>query len=277
VVWVCDIPWKKNHGVLCPVSSPHIPLEIDRNELRRALLKNRALMAMWSSHWDSNNPAEWWWVVCDTENYDITKITKDKMRQKIRKGLKNCDTRLLTIDDFLRLSYPIYCASFIDYGLKPVGEKRYRKHYLNLERYPGHHYWGTFYQDQMASYAHSTVIDGIVILVDGKRDKRLEKSLANCAKYYNMLNYYLNNGLRYVTNGWKTMLHDTNISDFLEYFEFRKVFCRLELELSPLAKFVDRFQILHLLSYFRLNKILGNRWNKLEAFNKLLRIAESFR
>lgn len=276
VVWICDVPWKKNHGVLFPVTSPHIPLEIDRNELRRALLKHKALMAMWTSHWDIENPTEWWWIACDIKNYDITKVTKDKMRQKIRKGLKSCDVRPIHVDEFCRLSYPIYHAALISYGIKPMNEKNYCKHYMGLAAYPGEQFWGSFYHDQMASYTHATIVDGAVILVDGKHDPKLGKFKATTAMEYTMLNHYLNHGFRYVTNGWRPMLHDTNISDFLEDFEFRKVFCRLEIELSPLAKIVDRFHILNLLSYSRLNKILGYNWKKLESFNKLLRIAESF-
>ena len=277
VVWICDIPWRKNHGVLSPLPPPHIPLEIDRSELRGALLKHRALMAMWTSHWDSKNPSEWWWLACDIKNYDITKVNKDKMRQKIRKGLKLCDVRQIHVDEFCRLSYPIYNEALKGYGIEPMNEVNYRKHYMEIASYQGEQFWGAFYQDQMGSFSHATIVDGAVILVDGKRDPRLQKFKATTALEYVLLNHYMNNGFRYVTNGWRPMLHDTNISDFLEDFEFRKVFCQLEIELSPLAKIVDRCHILNLLSRLRLSKMLGYKWKKLESFDKLLRIAESFR
>ena len=49
---------------------------------------------------------------------------------------------------------------------------------------------------------------------------------------YTVLNYYLNDcGKRYVSNGTRSVIHETNVQDYYqEHFNFRKAYCKLQIK-----------------------------------------------
>jgi hypothetical protein len=175
------------------------------------------------------------------------------------------------------LAYPIYRAALESYGERPPTESEYVENMERLAAYPGTEFWGAFYKGSMAAFAICQIVDGAVNLGSTKSDPELKRYNPNAALFYTISQHYLKNGLKYVSNGWRTLLHPTNINELLERLGFRKMFCRLNVQLSSFARIIDESNLVRWGSYVGLKKLVGKKWAQLEGFDKLVRIAETFR
>ncbi len=275
-IFVGGIPWEKYNGILTPLCVPHVPIDVDRDELRRALDRNKMLLALWTTHWESFSDSQWWWVVCDIDEYDVTRVESSRGRSSIRRGLRSCVVRRLRAGDFISLSYPLHKAALERYGVDAPDENQYAEEIMALGRNPGNHFWGAFVEEQMAAYLFCRVMDGVCRTVTGAPLKELNKYNPMAAMFYTVSKYYLDKDLNYVTNGWRTLLHDTSMNDFLETLGFRKVFCKVNIELSPLAKIINSSHLIKWGAYLRLNRLSSERWRQLEAFSRLVKIFKTF-
>lgn len=276
VVWVGKNPWRKYGRMLVPLTGPHSLSDVDRGAIRKAIREHNMLLACWTSDWDKYDESEWWWIACDDRDYDLTRLTSAQGKKKIKRGLKNCEVRQLEIDEFLCFSYPIYKEAQIRYGLRPLGKTEYCELHVQESKYPGRHYWGAFYQGHPAAYLDFLIIDGMGFISSGASDFSLKKLNCNSALDYTVTRHYLNQGLNYVTNGWRPLLHQTNIYDHLKSIGYRKVFCRANIELSIMAEITYRSLISRWGHHVGLQKITGKIWNQLMAFDRLVRISETF-
>ncbi len=275
-VWLSDIPWHLYGRMLMPLCMPHIPFEVNRQEVRDALSQHNALLACWTTDWDSFDESNWWWVVCDSAEYDIERVSSAGERKSIRRGLRRCSVRRIEVSEFAPLAYPIYQTALRGYGTRPPEATRFAEDVDRWASYPGTEFWGAFHEGKMGAYVVCRVIDGAVAMISSKSDPELHKHKPNAALFYTLSRYYLRDGLQYITGGSRALLHPTAIQDFLEKLGFRKAFCRVNVELSPMARIADRSRIVQWGTYLGLRNLFGPRWRQLEGLDKLMRIASSF-
>jgi hypothetical protein len=276
VVSLDGVPWHLYGRVLMPLSMPHIPIEVDRAALRTAMAHTKALLACWTTHWDGYDDSEWWWVACDQDEYDVETVASPAGRQSIRKGLRNCSVSRIEATEFRSLAYPIQRAALVRYGGRPPTEAEWAEHVDHLAGYPGTEFWGAFHDGHLAAFAVCLIIDGAVDLGSAKSDPDFHKYEPNAALFHTVCKHYLGNGLGYVTNGSRTLSHPTAINDFLEKLGFRKVHCRVDVELSPVAKIIDAAGLVKWGRYAGFPKLIGARWSQLESFARLMTIARTF-
>lgn len=265
-VWVADVPWHLYGRVLMPLTMPHIPLSVDRSHLRRVMSKCGALLACWTTDWDCAGATEWWWVACDQDNYDFETLLSKDGRHSIRKGLRECEVRLLDVEEFCGSAYPIYRAAVESYGARPPEREAFARDIHGLARYQGTDFWGAFYDNQMAAFTVCQIRDGAVDLSMGKSDPRFHRHKPNAALFYSLTRHYLSGGMKYVTNGARTLSHPTTINDFLEKLGFRKVYCRVEVELSLAASVVERSRIARWGQKIGLPRVLPGQWEQVKSF-----------
>jgi hypothetical protein len=276
VVWLDGVPWHLYGRALMPLAMPHIPIEVDRAGLREAMAQTKALLACWTTHWNGYDDSEWWWVACDQDEYDVETVTSPAGRQSIRKGLRSCSVSRVEAAEFRSLAYPIQRAALVRYGAKPPTESEWAGHVDHLSSYPGTEFWGAFYDGHLAAFVICLVIDGAVDLGSAKSDPDFHKHEPNAALFYTVCKHYLGNGLGYVTNGSRTLSHPTAINAYLEKLGFRKIPCRVEVELSPVAKAIHAAGLVTWGRYAGFSKLLGARWSQIESFGKLMSIARTF-
>jgi len=276
VVWLGGIPWYLYGRVLMPLCMPHIPVEVDRAEVRGAISQHNALLACWTTEWDAFDTSEWWWTVCDQSNYNVENIPSSQGRASIRQGLRQCNACRVEASEFARLAYPIHRAAVERYGDRPPLETGYAEGIERLAAYPGTEFWGAFHEGSMAAFAACRIVDGAVELITAKSNPQLHRYEPNSTLFYTLCKDYLDSGLKYVSNGSRTLWHPTTINVFLEKLGFRKVFCRVNLQLSPSARIVEGTRFVRWGPYLGLRRLLGAKWAQLEGFDKLMRIAETF-
>jgi len=135
---------------------------------------------------------------------------------------------------------------------------------------------GAPFKKRLAAFAICQTIDDAVKLGSTKSEPTLHRYNPNAALFYTIAQHYLNGGKRYITNGWRTLWHPTKINTFLEQVGFRKVYCKLQVELSPVAELFYRSHMATWGSTLGFNKVFGARWHQIEGLHKLIRIAKTF-
>jgi hypothetical protein len=138
--------------------------------------------------------------------------------------------------------------------------------------------WGAFVDGKMAAYSGCIVLQGAVSLGTTKSDPDTHAHNPNAALFYTLTHHYLHERkMDYVTNGSRTLLHPSNINEFLENCGFRKVYARLNLELSSVARAVDKVHLDTWAGAVGVPKLLPAVWSKLQGFRSMMNIADTFR
>jgi hypothetical protein len=275
VVWLGDAPWELRRRALRPLWMPHRAISVDASDVRKALAETGAIYAHWTEGWDTP-PSEWWYVCCDDEEYDLARLRKGP-RSDIRKGLTACEVRKLEPEWFARNGYPVYKAAFRHYGTRPpLSETGFVDEFTTQALYPGRETWGAFVGDTLAAWVSCLVIEDVVLTSSSKSDPTFFGAHPNNAVLYVLTRHYLRErGLKYVSAGARVMRHKTNVQDFKERMGYRRVHCRLRVELSRKGSFVNALRVpswvRSVLPGARLNTAIDN----LEALSALVRIAHS--
>jgi hypothetical protein len=280
VIWIDDIPWNVRDRILEPLSMPHTIENVNREKVHKALSDTNALLAYWTDDW-GRAESEWWWICCDDKEYDIENVINSRGRRGIHKGMKDCSVSRVVPKDFPNLTYNIFSESMKSYGIKsskiPTKEEYYES-IMNKSEYEGFELWGTFVGDKLAAFATCVVIDDVVMFGSTKSDPKLHTHSPNNALFYHITKHYLRErGILYVTNGSRTLLHPTTINDFLIRMGFRKVFCRLNVELSNFTKLLLNLTGSELNKYLKFFwKMFPRQYEKFQAFLKLVEIGKTF-
>lgn len=278
IIWIDNKPWVLRNRILEPVNMPHTIKNVNRDKIRKALKTTKALFAYWTDQWDSAE-SEWWWTICDNNDYDIEFIENARGRRGIRKGLKECSVRQLEPYNFIELTYDIFIRNIRSYGyLKIPTMSEYKSDILKKSQFEGYELWGAFVNQEIAAWATCVVIDDAVILGSTKSNPDLHKYSPNNALFYHITRHYLRERkVKYVSNGARTLLHTTSINDFLIRMGFRKSYSRLNIELSDSSKIlylIVKSDILGILNL--LKKISPEKYLKMDAFIKLVQISKTF-
>lgn len=280
VIWIDDIPWFVRNKLLLPLSMPHTIKYVDRKKVREALISTNSLLAHWSDEWDCKE-SEWWWTCCDDRNYDIENIKNPSGRRGIRKGISACSVHRIEAKNFSNLAYNIYSKSLKSYGLnnlKIPTEEQYNKEILEFSEYEGYELWGAFVNGRLAAFATCTVVNNAVSLGSTKSDPDMHKYYPNNALFYHVTRHYLKErGILYVTNGTRTLLHPTTINDFLIRMGYRRIFCRLNIELSTYSKLMMSIGIEFWEKQLKIfSRLFPNQWVKFKALLELNKISKTF-
>lgn len=224
--------WSLYNGALIPASLCPDYRELTSDEARALLRKSGAWFLRYSSI-PCNCDTSWWYVLCD--RFDPSQISA-KTRQNIRRGRRECIVQEVDAERLAADGYPCYSAAFERYrGRRPLPEVAFKEMLLDTLGGP-FSYWGVFYQGQLAGYCQC-VIDG-------------NQAITNVTKYHpeylrHRSAYALMDGLiqTYVvgqnmvlSNGNRSIAHDTNYQEVLISLGFRKQFCRLNVVYDPWLK-----------------------------------------
>ncbi|MBM4396217.1 MAG: hypothetical protein FJ087_11050 [Deltaproteobacteria bacterium] len=241
VVQVAGEPWQLSGRRLGPLAPPHRPPAASAEAVRRALAGTGALVASWNDGWDTP-PLPWWWVCCDDPGYDVEGLPRNA-RRDVRAGLRRCEVRRVEPAELAEGGFAVYRAAFerYDVHVTALTAEGFAAEVRRNAAYPGRESWGAFADGRMVAWASCIVVDDVVLLASAKSDPAHLKAMPNNAIAYELARHYLRDRrMRYVTDGSRTVAHDTRYQDFLLRMGWRKVFCPLRLVLSPAARLAAR-------------------------------------
>lgn len=221
------INWKLYQGVLMPDVPPHIEVELKKKEIKYLIKQTNAYFVRWISEWDIKN-GKFWYIIKD-EKEDINAY-KSKIRNQIKKGFKNCRVEKVNKEYIAEYGYEVYKKAFKRYNtfLKAISEDRFKKNILNSGN--NIDFWGVFVDDnKLIAYSQNRIRENVCEYNVTKFDPDFLKLRPSEALFFEMNRYYLNEkNFLYVSDGARSLSHQTNIQDFLiNKFKFRKAYCKL--------------------------------------------------
>ena len=227
--------WYVYHKALVRASNVPEFINMDHQTARQLLFQSGALFIRWSSH-PSNQVTPWWWMICD--HYDFARL-RSNMRNQIRRGYKECTVQRVSVQWLADSGYECYKNAFLRYRhTTPANEDDFKAYILGLAGCDTlFECWAVFAKDRLAGYAICTVEEQRgVSMTDIKYDPAFLKCYSSYAMIDTLLKeYVVQRGLQ-VNNGTRSIVHDTNIQDFLLKFGFWRQYCRLNLQYrSPIG------------------------------------------
>ena len=222
---------------LIPGEPPHI--SVDTHNIISLIKSNKVLFARWVTNFDSKEKMPFWYIIKDN-NTDINSYSTNT-RNQIRKGLKNCKIRIIDKSEIKKKGYNIYKSAFKNYkGSQRLKNKQ--DFVLDLEN--DFHCWGIYNKENnLIGYAQNRILNNSCDYSTIKVHPKYLKIYPYYALFYEMNKYYLEKmNLQYVSDGARSISHQTNIQKFLvTKFKFRKAYCRLHIIYHPMIKPIVHF------------------------------------
>jgi len=228
--------WRKYNGALIPSLPPH--LEVDTTDLNKKIRDGNVFFARWTTNFDCKKETEFWYVICD-EKLEISDYSKNT-RNQIRRGLRNCEVKIIDKKIVLEEGFKSYTAAFLKYNthLEAKSEDEFHQEIESLGN--EWEFWGIYNEGKMIGYCQNKVVNFCCDYSIIKFHPDYLKLYPSYALFYTMNKYYLNEkNFKYVNDGARSISHETNIQSFLiQKFKFRKAYCKLNIIYSPKIKFI---------------------------------------
>lgn len=265
------VKWYFYQGALLPRTPPHKEIFLTKEEEKQLLKKSKAFFLRYTNGWNSAE-SDFWYVIKDKrEGLDTY---KSKVRNQIKKGLKNCIVKKVDRETIANSAYEVYYEAFKNYTTFHVAtsEESFRQSILDSTD----DFWAVYSQgNTIIAYANNFIEEGMCHYNSMKFHPKFLNLYPSYALIYTMNEYYLNqHGYLYLNDGARSIAHSTNIQDFLiKKFNFRKAYCKLNIEYRWDIKIV-----INLLYPFRdmVQKLNGNLFEKIYVVLKQEEIRRSF-
>lgn len=235
--------WKYYNHAMIPTCAPHE--EPDLTAIRNGQIWGKTtggrtpLLARWTTDWDCKTETNWWYCIKDTPIV-LEKLPK-QARKDIRKGLKNCAVRTITVDQYTDQLYECYCAAWSKYknADKAMDKDDFTRSCRERKELV---YWAAFEaaSGKLIGYFSVNEKNGYVEICQAKFHPDYLHIQVSGALYYTVLNYYLEKeGIRYVSSGSRSINHVTNTQEYKEKtFGYRKAYCKLHIKFNPRVRWL---------------------------------------
>ena len=222
--------WRKYNGAIIPLHPPHIEVKESSIKIQQIVQESNVFFARWISHFDCKKQLSFWYVIHDTPMGMNDYSTNT--RNQIRKGLKNFQIKIIDRSIIEQEGYDIYTSALQQQNTfwKLKGKEPFIK---DLEG--EWEFWGIYFEASLIGYSQNKVTNGCCDYSTIKIDPRYKKRYPSYALFYLMNKFYLNQKkLNYVSDGARSLAHQSNVQDFLiRKFKFRKAFCYLHVVYNP--------------------------------------------
>ena len=235
-----DVRWRNNQGGLFLLSPPCRLKHFDNETARQLLKTSRQLFIRWESDFDNDVESPWWHVI-RSEPLLIHSLGK-KMRYQIRRGINSFRCEPASRAVILSLGYEVYKKAFTRY-------KTHEKEYTEVEflekvsSLPEQtEFWGVWSKNtnELVAFSENYVEDTACYFVSMWFDPSSFKDYSSYILLFEMISHYINDrNFRYVSNGSRSLSHDTNIHEFLiNKFGFYKAHAKLNVEYVSWLRFL---------------------------------------
>jgi hypothetical protein len=247
--------WTPYHKALVPASAKPEPVDLELPQAKDLLRKSGTFFLRYFTR-TFEEPTDFWYTACNS--YEIANLSRHT-RYEIRRAHKGCVVRLTDPVWLAANGYECYAAAFARYrNQRAESTKHFQENLLGDVGGP-FEFWAVFIQEKLAGYAKCVVGNDYAVTVVCKLHPDYLSFYPAYALVDSMLRVYVTDGHKTVSNGFRSIAHDTNMQEFLLKFGFRRVYCDLRVVyrpalgscvkcLYPLKSVVDRIPDIHLTS-----------------------------
>ena len=252
--------WRHHFNSLLPLTPPLITPQIDKNKAKKLLNANSSLLIRWESNFDFPKETQWWHIIKDSQ-VDLGSYSRNT-RSKVRRGNKKYAISIVDKSEIIKFAYPIYRDTFNSYTTFEhlLSESEFKKELIDFPSFS--EFWIIKHRDtsKYVGFCENIVLNNTCFYNTIWVTPYAKKKYASYILIHEMNKYYLNDkGFKFVSDGARSVSHQTNIHDFLQSkFGFRRAYCKLNV--------VYRWDVgllIHLLFPFK------NLIKKVSYFNKI--------
>lgn len=233
-----NLVFRKHMGAIIPISLPHEILDISYKDAYTILKKHSGFFIRWEDNFNAAHENNWWHIIKD-DQININNYSSNT-RSKIRRGLRRFDIIQVEKTEILKKGYQIYAEVFDQY--KTIEKK------LNLDQFvtainslPNNTEFYAIYDKEskeMVGFVENYISSMAMFIVSIWIKPWALQKYANYALVYKMIIDYLEErSFRYISDGARSVSHDTEIHEFLiSKFKFRKAYAHMHIAYSPLLR-----------------------------------------
>lgn len=222
-----------SNKMLFPSFAPDVEFKSKKKDIIGVIKINKCLLLRYISDFDNPNYSSFWYIIKD-KFIPIEDFSKNT-RNQVKKGLKNCEVKKVSLDFFRSNCYEIYSSSILSYGQTPVTKAEFENSTFEDET---RDFWVAFDKEKNTPIAYSSnkITENSVNYTYIKYHTDYKNLYPSYALHYEMDKYYLDEKkLGYVNVGARSLLHETGVQDFLIHkFKYRKAFCKLNIVYNPM-------------------------------------------
>lgn len=229
------VRWRENQGGLFPLSPAKLLDDVTSSAARELLERNGEVFIRWESDFDKVADTSWWHIIKDTPE-TLENLPK-KTRYMIRKANKAYEARPVEVSDIRDQGYSVYVKAYERYEThEPILSER--EFWEALDELPVEtEWWGVFDREtsELVAFSENYVENDACFYVTMWLEPEAMAKFAGYLLFHEMeLHYLQDRKFQYVSDGARSLSHDTNIHDFLiSKFNFRKAYARLHVVYKP--------------------------------------------
>ncbi|MGH9678867.1 MAG: hypothetical protein ACRD4Y_02855 [Candidatus Acidiferrales bacterium] len=175
-------------------------------------------------------PTQFWYTACD--HYCFEKL-HHKVRSQIRRAYRDCRVERVDPHWMGENGYSCVAAAVSRYPRAlHDSEKEFQTKCYASEGGP-FDYWGAFIGDRLVGFSKCVVGTNYAACVIFKLDPNYLAYSPASALQDSMLQAYVMRQHKTVFNGFRPIVHSTNMHEFLLKFGYRRVYCDLNLAYRP--------------------------------------------
>lgn len=249
VVELEDVSWMKYQGALIPAAAMPVYVHPSYSEAVRLIKQTGALFMRYTTA-PLEAHTNWWHIICRQYNFQMVSANT---RSKIRRGLKRLEITKVPPAWLANNGYDCHVTCYNRYkNASPLSHDQFRSFLLSIHDQPFFEVWACFKDKQLQGYIICLVETNGVFLhtIDLTPD-----GLHNYATYamiHRILENYVNGKGVPVSNGSRSISHETEIQDFLRCFNFQREYAELHVIYRPDIRVLVHllYPLRNLLKYF---------------------------
>jgi len=216
--------WMKYHGALISAAAMPVYIDLTYDEGNQLLKKSGALFLRYESG-PVKTPTNWWTIVC--RHYDFNQVSSNT-RSKIRRGTRRLEIKQLSPEWLSEKGYECHVKCYQRYKhAMPKSRKAYISFINSLRGQSVFDIWGCLKNGELQGYIICLVeSDGVFMHTIDITPAALHE-YATYAMIHRILEYYVNEKGLAVSNGTRSISHETNMQDFLCKLGFEREYAEL--------------------------------------------------
>jgi len=189
---------------------------------------------LWWSHPNKDVNDQGWYGVIKDKHIEVDDYSNSNLRRKVRKGLTTFEIKIISPQFLIDNGLSIY-MQVEKQNNKKFDSTKFVKQIESYKRFEDIvNIWGIFYEDELVGYCIVLLYDKMEANISEiKIIDSYKKQYASYALFHMLDEYYLKEQVfKYISDGYRTLLHDSGIQVFLiKNFGFKKAGLHLEIAL----------------------------------------------
>lgn len=225
--------WRVYQKALVPACPKPEPIQLDLKQARELLSRSGALFLRYFTR-TVRHPTDFWYTACHEYNFSNL---PPKARSHIRRSYKSCHTERVDPAWLADHGYPCYVATFSRYrNSRPESKEKFDEMCRRGGVAGPFEFWGVFVKDRLAGFAKNVVGQDYAATLVLKLDPNFMQLSTGPALQDTLLKAYVSEQGKPVFAGFRSIVHDTNMHDFLLKSGYSRVYCDLKVIYRPAVR-----------------------------------------